>query len=173
MAGVALGLAFPKPGIAGLAWVAPALILFAARRGSSFRIGYLAGFTHYLVSLSWLLHIPVKFYPILGWIALAAYLAVYPATWAWLCARNQRSEGRGQSWAARTAHALFCAVAWVAVEMIVARMFTGFPWNLLGASQYRLLPLIQLASWTGVYGVSILVVGFSASLLQVLDGLMM
>jgi len=171
VAGVALGAAFPKPGIAGLAWVAPAIILLAARRGSGFRVGYLAGFTHYLVSLAWLLHIPVKFYPILGWIALAAYLAVYPAAWAWLCARSQTPEVRSHGWAVRTAHALFCAVAWVGVEMIVSRMFTGFPWNLLGASQYRLLPVIQIASWTGVYGVSFLAVWFSASLLNAFDGL--
>ena len=169
MAGVALALSFQKTNIAGLAWVAPALILFAARGPNSFRIGYLAGFTHYLISLSWLLHIPVKFYPILGWIALAAYLALYPAAWAWLCVRSQRSEGAG--WLDRTVFALFCAVAWVAVEMIVARMITGFPWNLLGASQQRLLPLIQIASWTGVYGVSFLVVWFSVSLLHALTGL--
>jgi apolipoprotein N-acyltransferase len=55
-------------------------------------------------------------------------------------------------------------IAWVAMEMVIARMFTGFPWNLLGASQYKLTPLIQIASWTGIYGVSFLVVWTSLSL---------
>lgn len=171
MAGALLALAFHKPNIAGLAWVAPALILFVARGGNAFRLGALAGFTHYLVSLSWLLHIPVKFYPILGWIALAAYLALFPAAWAWLC-QKQKAESGKQKWIARTGHALFCAAAWVAMEMIVSRLFTGFPWNLLGSSQQKLLPLIQIASITGVYGVSFLVIWFAASLLNAFDALL-
>jgi len=159
--------------VSGLAWVAPALILLAARGGNALRLGFLAGFTHYLVSLSWLLHIPVKFYPILGWLALAAYLALYPATWVWVCLKmkgGRAGVGTG-NWLTRAGFALFCGAAWVAVEMIVARMFTGFPWNLLGVSQQKLLPLIQIATWTGVYGVSFLVVWFSASLLNAFDEL--
>jgi apolipoprotein N-acyltransferase len=171
VAGALLALAFHKLNIAGLAWVAPALILFATRGGNAFRLGALAGFTHYLISLYWLLYIPVKFYPILGWIALAAYLALFPAAWAWLCSGGQRPEVRNHNWFARTGHAVFCAVAWVAMEMIVSRMFTGFPWNLLGASQQKLLPLIQIASITGVYGVSFLVIWFAASLLNAFDAL--
>ena len=171
VAGALLALAFHRPNIAGLAWVAPALILFATRGRNAFRLGALAGFTHYLVSLSWLLHIPVKFYPILGWIALAAYLALFPAAWAWLC-QNPKSEILNPKWFTRTGHALFCAAAWVAMEMIVSRLFTGFPWNLLGSSQQELLPLIQIASVTGVYGVSFLVIWFAASLLNAFDALL-
>jgi apolipoprotein N-acyltransferase len=48
--------------------------------------------------------------------------------------------------------------------MIRARLFGGFPWNFLGASQYQMVPLIQIASVTGVYGVSFLVVWVSLSL---------
>jgi apolipoprotein N-acyltransferase len=49
--------------------------------------------------------------------------------------------------------------------MFIARFLGGFPWDLLGVSQYQLVPLIQIASVTGVYGVSFLVVWFSLSLL--------
>jgi apolipoprotein N-acyltransferase len=52
----------------------------------------------------------------------------------------------------------------VALEMVRGRLFSGFPWNPLGASQYQLVPLIQIASVTGVYGVSFLVVWVSLSL---------
>jgi apolipoprotein N-acyltransferase len=48
--------------------------------------------------------------------------------------------------------------------MLLARLFTGFPWNLLGVSQHRILPVIQIAAFTGVYGVSFLVAWFSVSL---------
>jgi apolipoprotein N-acyltransferase len=56
------------------------------------------------------------------------------------------------------------AAAWVALEMVRTRFLGGFPWNPLGASQYQLVPLIQIASVTGVYGVSFLVVWLSLSL---------
>ena len=56
------------------------------------------------------------------------------------------------------------AAVWVALEMVRGRLFSGFPWNPLGASQYQLVPLIQIASVTGVYGISFLVVWTSLSL---------
>ncbi len=58
-----------------------------------------------------------------------------------------------------------CAAIWVSLEMIIARFLGGFPWNLLGDSQYRMTPLIQIAAYTGVYGVSFLAVWTSVSLL--------
>jgi apolipoprotein N-acyltransferase len=69
------------------------------------------------------------------------------------------------TWSRRMCWTFFCAASWVAMEMIVVRQFGGFPWNLLGASQYRILPLTQIASVTGVYGVAFLVVWTSVSLL--------
>ncbi|HMC27306.1 MAG TPA: apolipoprotein N-acyltransferase, partial [Verrucomicrobiae bacterium] len=44
------------------------------------------------------------------------------------------------------------------------RFLTGFPWGLLGVSQYQMLPLTQIATITGVYGLSFLLIWFSASL---------
>ena len=163
VAGVLLALAFPSVGIAGCAWVAPALMLAAAWNTSGaerFRLGFVAGLGFYLTALYWLLLIPVTGYPILGWLALSAYLALYPATWLWLL---EGKIGTG-SWARRTLWSLAGAAIWVALEMIVSRLFSGFPWLILGNSQARLLPLIQIASVTGVYGVSFLVVWISLSL---------
>jgi len=42
--------------------------------------------------------------------------------------------------------------------MIRARLFGGFPWSFIGTSQYEMVPLIQIASVTGVYGISFRVV---------------
>jgi apolipoprotein N-acyltransferase len=166
--GLLLTAAFPKIGIAGLAWVAPAFML-AAGHGKTgtdtFRIGYVAGLAHFLSSLAWLLRIPVAGYPVLGWTALCAYLALYPAVWLWMVCRT---PGSGGPWSRRTLWALTGAAIWVALEMIRARLLGGFPWNLVGASQFRLTPLIQIASFTGVYGVSFLVVWTSLSLLSAL-----
>ncbi len=168
-AGLLLTCAFPKIGIAGCAWVAPGVLIAAARGkrgGDAFRVGYVAGLAHFLSSLSWLLLIPVTGYPILGWVALAAYLALYPAVWVWLVNwwGERPREPEQTSWSRRTLWSLGGAAAWVALEMVRARLFSGFPWNPLGASQYQLIPLIQIASVTGVYGVSFLAVWFSLSL---------
>jgi apolipoprotein N-acyltransferase len=162
-AGLLLAAAFPKISIAGSAWVAPALILFAAHgknSGDVFRVGYVAGISFWLASLYWLLLIPVAGYPVLGWIALSAFVALYFGIWTWLLAGK---IGTG-SWAQRNLWSLVGAAIWVALEMIRARFLGGFPWNLLGTSQYQLTPLIQIASLTGVYGVSFLVVWVSLCL---------
>lgn len=183
-AGALLALAFPQPGVAGFAWVAPGLILLAAcgtRGKAAFRLGYIAGLTHYLVSLRWLLLIPVTGYPILGWFALGAFLALYPALWTWLCWKiyptklfsntepnritDVASRFLSVSWSQRSVWCLSGAAIWVALEMIVSRFLGGFPWNLLGSSQFRLTPLIQIAATTGIYGVSFLLVWTSLSLL--------
>jgi apolipoprotein N-acyltransferase len=163
LAGLLLAAAFPKIGIAGFAWVAPALLLFAAHGknpGDAFRAGYVGGISFWLASLYWLLLIPVAGYPILGWIALSAFVAIYFGIWTWLLAGK---IGSG-NWARRNLWSLAGAAAWVALEMIRARLLGGFPWNLLGTSQYQLTPLIQIASVTGVYGISFLVVWASLSL---------
>jgi apolipoprotein N-acyltransferase len=162
-AGLLLTAAFPKIGVAGFAWIAPALMLFAARGkkfGDAFRTGYVAGFTFFLSSLYWLLLIPVTGLPILGWVALSAFVALYFGIWTGLLAGKVGEGG----WAQRNFWSLAGAAAWVALEMIRARFLGGFPWNLLGASQYQLTPLIQIASFAGVYGVSFLVMWFSLSL---------
>jgi apolipoprotein N-acyltransferase len=162
-AGLLLAAAFPKIGVAGFAWVAPALMLFAAHgksRADAFRAGYVGGISFWLASLYWLLLIPVAGFPVLGWFALSAFVALYFGIWTWLLAGK---IGTG-SWTQRNIWALAGAAIWVALEMIRARFLGGFPWNLLGTSQYQLTPLIQIASVTGVYGVSFLVVWVSLAM---------
>lgn len=183
--GLSLAAAFPKFGVAGLAWVAPGIILasgFGMDGPTAFRLGYVAGLAHYLTSLYWLLNIPVmKLAPISGWLALGGFLALYPGAWMWLCWR-MHPGGRTSTnavalpdkleslleagWVQRLVWALSCAALWVTWEMVQARLFTGFPWNLLGASQYRMVPLLQVTSFTGVYGLSFLAVWFAVSLMN-------
>lgn len=193
LAGLLLAAALPKLGIAGLAWVAPGLMLASALgKGGweSFRIGYVAGLAYYLASLYWLLLIPYRWHsiplgPAAGWLSLSAYLALYPATWVWFLSRAGNPKPRlpgpaepsvfpalrldgvlARSWSRRALWAITGAALWVALEMLVVRLFTGFPWNLLGASQYQMVPLVQIASVTGIYGVSFLIVWVSLSLLS-------
>ena len=187
LAGLIWAASFPNIFIAGLAWVAPGLILLCAigeRGWRAFRIGYVAGMAHYLASLYWLLLIPVAWAPILGWVSLAAFLSLFPATWVWLAWKffpaRLTGEGPGPRfqnwgeqflsvpWAGRVLWTISGAALWVALEMTIARIFSGFPWNLLGDSQFRILPLIQFVSFTGIYGVSFLIVWSSLAMLSAL-----
>ncbi|HTH49193.1 MAG TPA: apolipoprotein N-acyltransferase [Candidatus Limnocylindria bacterium] len=193
LGGVLLGLAYPTPGIAGFAWFVPGLWLFAAlglRGALAFRLGYAAGLVHFLLSLRWLLHIPFPSGAVAGWLALAGYLALFPAVWVWLATRiieraalasfatpaleirdSKFETWRSSllafaslSWFRRSMMALTVAALWVAIEMVQARLFSGFPWNFLGVSQWRNAPVIQVASVAGVYGVSFLVCWCSVAL---------
>jgi apolipoprotein N-acyltransferase len=161
--GLLLAAAFPKIGVAGFAWAAPALLIFAAHgknSGDAFRAGYVGGIAFWLASLSWLLLIPVAGFPILGWFALSAFMAVYFGIWTWLLGGK---IGTG-SWTQRNLWSLAGAAAWVALEIFRSYFLGGFPWNLLGTSQYQLTPLIQIASVVGVYGVSFLVAWVSLAM---------
>jgi apolipoprotein N-acyltransferase len=156
------------------------------RGWESFRIGYVGGLGFYLGSLHWLLLIPyrwhgIPFGPALGWAALSAYSALYPASWVWLLSGIWKVEdgsvapkGKLQEWSAvlgatwlqRAVWMFLGAAGWVGFEMLIARVFSGFPWNLLGGSQYQLLPLIQVSSLVGIYGVGFVVVWVSLCLLS-------
>jgi apolipoprotein N-acyltransferase len=168
-AGLLLASTFPNANLAGFAWICPALMLFAARGkigADAFRVGYVSGLAFWLASLYWLLLIPVAGFPILGWISLSAYVAVYFGVWTWFVAAF---SFQFSSWSGRLRWTLTGAAAWVALEMLRGWLFSGFPWSLLGVSQYKLFPLIQIAAVTGVYGVSFLVVWFSLALYSAVE----
>jgi apolipoprotein N-acyltransferase len=155
VSGGLLALSFPNPGLSPLAWVAlvPLFAATSAQRGA-FKLGFTAGITAYAGILYWLNIVMVR-YGRVNWavsvslyLLLAGYLALYPAVILWL---SRRGEEKGIP--------LICSfpVLWVAGELIRSWLLTGFPWADLGYSQYRTLPLIQIADITGVYGVSFLV----------------
>ena len=141
----------------------------------------MSGLYFHLTALYWLLFIPVKAGAVIGWLSLSAYCAIFPATWCFFCWRMLSAPATPQlrshdishlftrlakmNWAQRQVWTLVGATSWTALEMLQSHLLTGFPWNLLGISQIDLLPLIQLASVTGVYGVSFLVAWVSLTLL--------
>lgn len=165
--GILWAMAFPRFEIAGFAWIVPGYLFLLTKnveRGEAFRIGYISGLIAHLISLHWLLYIPVKIAPIAGWLALCAYLALYPAAWTILIRLIHEKFFQEPG---KVKYAIFApfvaAVVWTALEMVRARLLTGFPWNLLGVSQYKMLFLIQIADILGVYGVSFLIVWFSCA----------
>lgn len=168
--GGALALAFPTTEAHLLAWVALVPLFGSALVGSprsALREGWLLGALFFTLLLSWLDYTfrtysaipwPLTWLPILG---LAGYLGLYVGGVA--AGMNWLARRLGSGWALAAAPFL-----WVASEWARGHLFSGFPWGLLGYSQYRQLALIQVSEWTGVYGVSFLIAVVNAALTGVL-----
>jgi apolipoprotein N-acyltransferase len=93
---------------------------------------------------------------IFAMLLLSAYLALFPAVTSVITSRLITRGGAG---------ALFFApAAWVATEFFRGHLFGGFPWVPLGNSQVSVLPVAQLASALGVYGLSGLVAFVNAAI---------
>lgn len=78
--------------------------------------------------------------------ALVLYLSLYPALFAVIMRRLIGVAG--------PVALLATPFVWVASELGRMYVFTGFPWVLLGYSQVGVLPVAQLASVLGVFGLS-------------------
>ncbi len=164
--GLALALAFPSYNFPLLPWVAVAGLLLASlrtRQGQAALVGFLHGAVFYSATLSWVYTVmrvhgglaPSSAAAVLAALVVAASLftATFSLGVAWL---GRRSGGR----------ALVAApFLWVALEYGRTHLpAIGFPWNLLGYAASSNLGLLQLASLTGIYGLSFLVVAYNALL---------
>ncbi|MBY0276360.1 apolipoprotein N-acyltransferase, partial [Candidatus Binatia bacterium] len=61
---------------------------------------------------------------------------------------------------------LLVGAAWVVAEFIRGDL-EGNPWGTIGYTQVRWLPMVQIAEWTGVYGITFVVVAMNAALADV------
>ncbi len=134
----------------------------------AFALGLLAGVVYFAGALYWLVDVMALYgglaLPVALGVAalLVAYLAMYPALFAVALALLVRRFG--------TLALLAAPAIWVTTELGRAALMTGFPWALLGASQATWLPIAQLASVTGIYGVSTLVVLGNVALAMLIVG---
>lgn len=172
LSGVLLAASFPKYGHSAFAWTALAPLLIAvalevrrtaaqSRRARVFQLGWITGFTHFSLTVSWVvevMNLHGGLPTVVAWLVmflLAAYLALYPALFAVLTGRAIRRFGMAGLWLA--------PLIWVGTEWLRGWVGGGFPWALLGTSQAGVLPIIQLASVAGVFGVSLLLVMVSTA----------
>jgi apolipoprotein N-acyltransferase len=58
---------------------------------------------------------------------------------------------------------------WVGLEIARAHLLGGYPWGLLGHTQWQRLELIQLADVTGVYGLSFVIVAVNVAAADALE----
>ncbi|HSF05820.1 MAG TPA: hypothetical protein VLG10_08525, partial [Methylomirabilota bacterium] len=168
-AGTALALAFPRPEWSGTAWVAlaPVLVLALTRPpGPAFGWGWLAGFTFFLLLLRWL-NFTFRVYSDIPWPLTwgpTALLSGYCALWTGLVAGAVSWLGRRRG----PAEALLATPwLWMSAEWARGWLLSGFPWGSIGYSQYRQLPVIQIAELGGVWAVSFVVVAVNVALVGV------
>lgn len=140
--------------------------LLLSLRGSTWREaarrGFLCGAVFFSGLLYWLVHVMTHYggLPVVvgigfllllvGWLAL--FFAGFAACQAVLL------ERRGPL------AFLLAPVVFVAFELLRGRLLTGFPWGLVGYTQWRRPALVQLTSWGGIYALSFLVVLVNAAL---------
>jgi apolipoprotein N-acyltransferase len=160
--GLALALAFPNFDFNFAAWLAFVPLLYAidgeAHR-KVFLYAWLQGFVCYVASLYWVtitLHhfadVRVVF-AVMPMMLLAAVIALFTAAAFWAAALIAARLGFSM--------VVTLPIVWTAVEWVRTYFPIGFPWNLLGYTAYQNLTLIQFAEFTGVYGVSALIVLFN------------
>jgi apolipoprotein N-acyltransferase len=159
LSGLLLLLAFPKFNLEVLAWGAFIPWLWAMNKKSPSQAAYLglvAGFVFFTGLLYWIYVVLTEYGHLPGWVSifflivLTAYLALYFSAFAfslrWVADKIDLPE------------TLFAPPLWVSLEYLRGILFSGFPWGLLGYSQFLSFPMVQISDITGVYGVSFVIV---------------
>lgn len=154
--GFLLFAAFPPLEFAWAGWFSlfplTVLLIVFPGQGKPWLEGLLFGAVFFFPTLFWVTEVSW-----IGWLALAALMSLYPAVWVLLM--NRFLSGAGDSLHSfRNLARAFCgAGCWVGLEWLRGLLLTGFTWNFLGVSQFRMVAVIQVAEWGGVLLVSMAV----------------
>jgi len=152
-------LSFPNFNFWIFAWFGFVPLFFAMRNKSklkTFLLSYSTGILFWLGTIYWLIHVTLP-----GMIILVLYLALYFGLFGLILSAIR--------YPLSVSGLLLIPSIWVLLEYIRSYLFTGFPWALLGYSQYLNLPVIQIADITGAWGVSFLVMMVNVSVYQVCE----
>ncbi len=151
-----------------LEWICLVPILWAIREqtpGRAFLIGWVGGIVGHGGGFYWIVTMLRQFadapWPLAagGLLLLAAANGLVFAAWAW--ATRLVCEGKGWS------VAWISPVIWTAAEKFVPQLFP----NYLGASQYKLSVVTQIADLAGILGVTFLVIYANSAVYAVLEGI--
>ena len=133
----------------------------------AFLLGYLCGFLWYCGNCYWVRDTMSRYgdmppmAPTLLLIGFSLVLGLYFGVFALTVALVQRRTG--------SVRMALCAapIVWTALELAASRI-TSVPWDQLGYSQVDNQIVNQLAPWTGVYGISFVLVSANALLVGAL-----
>ncbi len=130
---------------------------------SAFLLGYLSGFLWYMGNCYWVRDTMSRYgdmpplAPTLLLIGFSLVLGLYCGLFGLGLMLVRRATGKAE-WALVAA-----PILWTALDLLAAR-FTSVPWDQLGYSQVDNGLVNQLAPWTGVYGITFLLVAANALL---------
>ena len=151
--GVLLVFSFPNLNQGWLAWVALMPLFFALLNRKSmyaFFISFLSGVVCFGLTFSWMFEVTGYrfFHHALLQLYLGCFLGLFGLAFSYL---SRRFSG--------TMALLAAPFIWVSLEYIRSNLgFMAYPTTLLAHSQYAYVPIIQIASITGAYGISFLIV---------------
>lgn len=166
-----LALAFPPYELSLLSWIAFVPLLYAIRGCRPYQvlvIAWLQAWTFYSVSGSWVFA-TLRDYAHLSIGTSALEFVMLGLMLAGFCAFAV-AIAHYVSETLSLPRAITLPIAWTAQECLRARMPLGFPWNLVGYAAYQDIHLIQFAEFTGVYGISALIIFVNVELYEVLVG---
>ncbi len=135
-------------------------------RGQAFSSGIIMGLAHYTTLLYWLVPTLCSFgglwFPasVCTLLLLCLYLSLYPALFALAWKTLHPGPVAGP---------LAGACLWTLLEICRTWLFTGFPWGVLGYSQYKQTIIVQTADLFGVIGISFVIVWINIFLAQILS----
>ncbi len=159
LSGALLTLAFPKHDLGWLGWVAlvPLLLSILFQKALAvFCLTLVFGVVSFSGIFLWVFDIPG--YNLLHHVLLGCYFGPLMGLMGLLINAVARRWNPG-------AALLATPFIWVSFEYLRSNLaFLALPWGLLGHSQYQNPLIIQIASFTGVYGISFLVVFTNAAL---------
>lgn len=153
-------LSLPPFEFAEAAYIAfvPLLLWLKARPGwrLSFIVSWVAGTVAWFAILIWLRHVTWG-----GTFVIAGVFGFFFAIWV-LAARWLFSRAQHASFFLRLIFWSGLAGLWVLLEWSRTWFLYGFPWAPLSLSQWERPVVLQIAAWSGAYGVSFLLVLFNA-----------
>ncbi|HVO21494.1 MAG TPA: apolipoprotein N-acyltransferase [Anaeromyxobacter sp.] len=151
-----------------VAWVSlvPAFLALRGCRGTwrAALLGLLAGLAYFFCAIYWVSHAMTAF----GGLSLPMSLLALTLLVLYMAAHWALAFGVSARVRARLGWPLWAILppAWTGAELLRNYLFSGFPWADLGYTQVRTLPVAQLASLVGVYGIAALVVLVNAALAE-------
>lgn len=153
--------AFPLFGIAEAAYFVWVPFLFWCLCEPSWKkycvTAFIANAIMWLALLMWLRHAVI-----IGWVLLALIVAIFG--WVWLmCARKMLPVMVEKNFEMRLLGIASLAGLWVVLEWVRSWLFSGFPWLPLAASHWERPVLLQIAAFTGSYGVSFILIFFNVA----------
>ncbi|HME98858.1 MAG TPA: apolipoprotein N-acyltransferase [Terriglobia bacterium] len=166
LTGALLVLSLPKPDLYPLAWIAlvPLMTVIASTASMTGVVlsSYIGGVVFFAGSCYWI----TETMNIYGGLSMPVAVGV-GALFALVFGLYFLLFGLGLRLAVKRfglRGLFFAAPLWVTVELLRSVLFSGFPWMLSG---YALVPyagILQIATWTGVYGLSFLATAVNSAI---------